>query len=480
MSNNPNSDFKITCTVNKAYEYHDLTSRETKKRIQGMASGIGVDREGERMSRSVIDSFRKTIKEGIYLDSGDWSYVPLVSEHRKNGLGEPQWDQILGHIVDAWVDGEWNLWIEAELDTFNPSSTMLFEKLTRDPEEGKPKNLGLSIGGIVVDAGMEWDDELARSLHTYRDVALREVTVTSAPAYPTRYLTALAKSVDWEKVENTKESVPMKVEFDLNNDAENQEDEVVKAEDVQTEDQIIERSSEEEVVAEEPQIEKEVEVAADQDAVAEQDVEKEQADAEVAEAVEKSEEQVEEAAEVSFVTTDAFEALSSTVNDMASKLASFTEQFEKSISQGLLFKPEFDEEGEPVNENTDEAAAEAEQGIAEGDEQEVVVGDVVEPSGDDAEEVIEDENPETAPVERSVDLAALLEGLNQLNEKISSLDKSFSAKIEELSNEEVDKSIVPSRANAQTNKMLEDNEESDFMQNINSKRGFAAINAAFE
>ena len=462
---NPNTDFKITCTVNKAYEYHDLSSHEAKKRIQGMASGTAVDREGERMSRSVIDSFQKTIKEGIFLDSGEWSYVPLVSEHRKNGLGEPQWDQILGHLVDAWVDSEWNLWIEAELDPDNPDSELLFKKLTRDPEEGKPFSGGLSIGGVVIDAGMEWDDELQRAVNTYREVGLREVTVTSAPAFPTRYLAALHKSVDWRKMERKEESVPMQINIDTNNDevvknealeTDVQEDEVVKTEEIQAEDQDVEETN------------KEVEVAADQDAVDEQDVEKEQAEGdEDAEAVEKTEEQVEDEVEApAYVTTDAFETLTSTVNDLASKFTTLTEQFEKSIDRGLLFDPNAEE------------AEEVEQ--VEEDEQ--VVGDVVEAvEGDvDSEEVIEADESETGPVERSLDMDALLDGLTKLNEKISSLDKTFNAKIEELANTEVDKSVVPSRANNDTNKMFEDESESEFMEVIKTKRSYDAINAVFE
>lgn len=485
---NPNTDFKIACSVNKAYEYHDLTTRQAKKRIQGMASGTAVDREGERMSRSVIESFQRTIKEGIILDSGEWSYVPLVNEHRKNGLGEPQWDQILGHLVDAWVDEEWNLWIEAELDPVNPAANMLYEKLTRDPEEGKPKTLGLSIGGIVIDAAMEWDEELQRSINTYLAVALRECTVTSAPAFPTRYMAALYKSVNWEKVQRNEESVPMQI----NN---NENTEVVKTDESLAADVQVEGVIEAESVADDQLVEdanEEVEVAADQDAVDVQDAGEEQVEAE-ADAVEKSEEQVAADAvqEAAYVTTDAFEALTSTVGDLAGKLATIAEQFEKSISQGLLFKPEFDAEGDAVETDAQvEAEAEAEAEVeAEKpevieeqeavEEQEEVVGPVVDSVGGSAE-VVEAEKSETAPVERSVDMNALLDMFAQLNDKISSLDKSFSAKIEQISHEEVDKSIVPSRANESTNKLFDDNSDSEFLEVIKSKRAFAAIDAAFE
>lgn len=454
-----NTDFKITCSVNKAYEYHDLVSHSIKKRIQGMASGTAVDREGERMSRSVIESFKKTIKEGIYLDSGDWSYVPLVSEHRKNGLGEPQWDQVLGHLVDAWVDDEWNLWIEAELDPLNPNATMLYEKLTRDPEEGKPFSGGLSIGGNVLDVGYEWDAELQRSVNTYKSVALREVTLTSAPAYPTRYLAALHKSVNWEKLESNKESTNVKNEnviaevvktnVDLEADA---QDQIEKSE--ESEDQVVE------------DVNKEVEVA-DQDAVTEQDVEKDQVEEEVSEAVEKSEEQVEdvvEAAEISYVTTDAFETLSATVNELLERMSSLTENVERSINQkGLLVDP----------------TAEVEE-AAEEQEEEEVVEEAIEEEIIEQEEEVTDEIIETDPVERSVDVNRLIGALTALEERISNLDKSFSAKIDQLANEEVDKSIVPSRANASTNKMYLENVESEFDELIKTKRGVDAIKAAFE
>lgn len=184
------NQFKITCSIAKAYEKRD--GGVTRQYIGGLASGTQIDLEGERMAESAISAFQKAIKEGMTLPDGQWSLIPLRSGHRH------EWDDVLGYIVGAEVDKEHNLWIEAELDQENPVAMSLYKKLTRDPEAGKPVKLGLSVGGTVLKAGYEWNDETSDFTKTYYNVELREVSVVSQPAYPTSYLTALQKSVNWD------------------------------------------------------------------------------------------------------------------------------------------------------------------------------------------------------------------------------------------------------------------------------------------
>lgn len=190
------NDFKITCSIAKAYEKG--TGEAIKKYISGLASGVQTDLDGERMAESAILAFQKAIKNGIYLSDGQWSLIPLRSGHRS------EWDDVLGWVTGAEIDKDHNLWIEAELDVENPVSTALYKKLTRSPEAGKPVKLGLSVGGSVVDAGYEWDDVANKFCKTYYDVELREVSVVSQPAYPTSYLLALNKSVNWDHLPTTK------------------------------------------------------------------------------------------------------------------------------------------------------------------------------------------------------------------------------------------------------------------------------------
>lgn len=189
------SDFKITCSIAKAYEKSD--GSVLRRYISGLASGTKVDLDGERMAESAIKAFQKAIQSGMTLNDGQWSLIPLRSGHRT------EWDDILGWLTKADVDTDHNLWIEAELDLENPVAAALYKKLTRSPEVGKPVKLGLSVGGTVLKAGYEWDDEHSDFMKTYYDVELREVSVVSQPAYPTSYLQALNKSVNWDTLKPT-------------------------------------------------------------------------------------------------------------------------------------------------------------------------------------------------------------------------------------------------------------------------------------
>lgn len=184
------SDFKITCSIAKAYERQD--GAILRKYIGGLASGTQTDLDGERMADTAIEAFRKAIQTGMTLPDGQWSLIPLRSGHRH------EWDDVLGWITNAEVDKEYNLWIEAELDQENPVAMGLYKKLTRTPELGKPLKLGLSVGGSVLKAGWETDELGAGMTKVYYDVDLREVSVVSQPAYPTSYLYALSKSVNWD------------------------------------------------------------------------------------------------------------------------------------------------------------------------------------------------------------------------------------------------------------------------------------------
>lgn len=199
------SDFKITCSIAKAYEKN--VDGILKRFIGGLASGTQVDLEGERMADSAIQAFKKAIDEGMTLPDGQWSLIPLRSGHRH------EWDDVLGWITGAEVDKENNLWIEAELDHENPVSVSLFKKLTRTPEHGKPVKLGFSVGGTVNRAGYEWDEDINDFTKTYYDVSLREVSVVSQPAYPTSYLYALNKSVNWDALRPKKDDAKVKAQL---------------------------------------------------------------------------------------------------------------------------------------------------------------------------------------------------------------------------------------------------------------------------
>jgi hypothetical protein len=440
--------FKVVCEISKAYKHYDLVSGEAPKmRLIGMASGVKKDREGERMAHSVIDQFQRTISEGIILDDGSWSLVPLISAHRKNGLGEPEWDQILGHIIKAWIDEEWNLWIEAELDPLNPAAVMLFQKLTRQPEDGKPVKLGLSIGGRVQDASHEYDPMTGEEIYTYRSIAMNEVTVTSAPAYPTEYMHALSKSVNWEKVK--KENIQM--ENITENITETAVEDIDAAPEVEVDktESVVDEVSED--VTKEQAESADASEATEADADVAKDVEEavEEADAEIEKA-----ETVEAAPEVEYVTVTDFEVLRSAIE-------SLTEQFGR-IEKSLT----------PVDEAIEEVEADVE-----------AADEVADPQDVEAEEVVVEDEVERS-VEPTVDVEALVNKaiesmIGRMGEVLNKAVDPLKARIEELENEEVDKSISVTRASDVTKKFLNEDRQTSFADELQSVRGEDAIRKAF-
>jgi HK97 family phage prohead protease len=186
-------DFKLIMQIDQAFE-KSADDGSTLRYIGGRASGTNLDLDGERMAQTAIAAFQKAIKEGITLDDGSVSQIPLRSGHRK------EWDDILGWVVDAHVDESNDLWIVAELED-TAKAADLFTKLTTPQKAGRPNQLGFSVGGKIQKASLLWDSELKRSVRTIEDVALKEISVVGRPAYATAYVEALSKSVNWDDVE---------------------------------------------------------------------------------------------------------------------------------------------------------------------------------------------------------------------------------------------------------------------------------------
>lgn len=188
-------DFRVTMTLAKSYEKTN-EGGNTSYFISGLASGTGLDHDGERMAETAIDAFKKAIDEGIVLPNGKWSYVPLRSGHRK------EWDDVLGYITKANIDDEYNLWIEAELDDTSTTAMDLYRKLNQGDRPGKPLQLGLSVGGTIKRASHEWNASLNKRVRVIEDITLKEVSVVGQPAYPPSYVETLYKSVNWDELED--------------------------------------------------------------------------------------------------------------------------------------------------------------------------------------------------------------------------------------------------------------------------------------
>jgi len=143
--------------------------------VEGLASTTEVDLTGERMADSAIKSMAA-------------SNLPLSfrSEHRGD------WDSQLGEVTSLTATPDHQLLMKAELDADHPNAHFLFGKLQ------KGSQLGLSIGGQVNDWAWEHDATIGKSVRTYKDIALQEVSVTSHPAVASTFLSAINKSLKQE------------------------------------------------------------------------------------------------------------------------------------------------------------------------------------------------------------------------------------------------------------------------------------------
>ena len=96
----------------------------------------------------------------------------------------------LGYIVEASIDESFHLVIKAELDEDNPAAVALWKKLQ------KGKQFGLSIGGRVIDYIDEYVETLGKTVRTYLNVLLNEISVTTRPAWQPSFGTVMSKSID--------------------------------------------------------------------------------------------------------------------------------------------------------------------------------------------------------------------------------------------------------------------------------------------
>lgn len=149
--------------------------------IIGEASGPEVDAQNERMSPVAIERFAAQI--GSMADSG----FPLTyrDAHAADGVLRD-----LGHITRAWIDERFHLGIEVKLDEDSPSALYLFRQVQ------KGKQFGMSIAGQVFDYVDEFATEVGRTVRTYKDVVLTEISNTTRPAWTPSLGTVLSKAID--------------------------------------------------------------------------------------------------------------------------------------------------------------------------------------------------------------------------------------------------------------------------------------------
>jgi phage head maturation protease len=165
--------FKYTFPISKAEQ------RADGYYIVGYASGPEVDSEGERMSTEAIARFAEQINS-----TDEDTRLVYRDAHAPDGVLRD-----LGDITKAWVTEKFHLGIEVKLDEDNPASMHLFKKLK------KGKQYGMSVAGHVVDYAMEYVSEVGKSVLTYKNVVLDEISNTTRPAWYPSFGTVLSKSI---------------------------------------------------------------------------------------------------------------------------------------------------------------------------------------------------------------------------------------------------------------------------------------------
>lgn len=190
MSTTTNHKFKITVPITRCYLRKSDDGVE-KYVVEGMASNTNLDLTGERMAETAIASMAKSLES---------HQVIFKSEHHDD------WDAEFGEVTALYATPEHRLMMEAELDPDHYRTKTLVNALN------KGKALGLSIGGLVVDATTEWVSELSRKVKIYKDILLEEISVTGSPAVSDTWLTNITKSVNWRDMEKPTATEVVKTE----------------------------------------------------------------------------------------------------------------------------------------------------------------------------------------------------------------------------------------------------------------------------
>jgi hypothetical protein len=154
--------------------------------VQGVASSTDKDLHGDKMDASAIKTMADSLK---YHD------VPLNADH------DTAWSAEIGPIKKLEITDNNELVLEAELSEMSKANDLWYA-LTK-----QNKKLGLSIGGYVKDYEMVKEDETnadgevidSHWFRLYKDIDLDHVAVTSSPANPKTWVSAISKSMDPKK-----------------------------------------------------------------------------------------------------------------------------------------------------------------------------------------------------------------------------------------------------------------------------------------
>ncbi len=167
--------FKFTFPIQKA------ETRDDGMYLIGVASGPEVDIQNERVHPTLIQKWADQI------NSGDPDKAVIYRDwHNKNSSAAD-----LGVVTKAWVDDDDHLVIEARLDEDNPTAVYIHKSIDK-----KKKQFGMSVFGKVHSYADEFVQSLGRTVRTFYDATLEEVSNTTKPVYTPSFGTVLSKAVD--------------------------------------------------------------------------------------------------------------------------------------------------------------------------------------------------------------------------------------------------------------------------------------------
>jgi hypothetical protein len=166
--------FKFTFPITKSEQ------RDDGRYLIGYASGPEIDTDGERMHPEAIEKFSDQINASNGAD------YPLTyrDAHAPDGVLRD-----LGVITKAWVNEHFHLGIEVKLDDDNPAADYLYKQVQ------KGKQYGMSVHGTVTDWSDDFVEDLGKTVRTFKNVILDEISNTTRPAWYPSFGTVLAKSV---------------------------------------------------------------------------------------------------------------------------------------------------------------------------------------------------------------------------------------------------------------------------------------------
>lgn len=166
----PDNQFKLQINLTKSYVGDDGGHY-----LEGIASGPEVDLTDERMSPSALESMVKSLQKRL---------IEFRDAHKD------EWNDDLGEVVELSLTPDNRLFYKSKLDMNLSGSKDLWYRV-----HTLGKKYGVSLGGAVLKAGMEYVAELGRQVYTYFDVDLYEISITRQAAYQYSFANAVLKSL---------------------------------------------------------------------------------------------------------------------------------------------------------------------------------------------------------------------------------------------------------------------------------------------